>query len=94
MRRLARVMIETESGSLSLRMRMAVYHTNRADHSIKLHVGMPADNQLRVHSGEDRRESIFLRKTSKYFNFASWCSVAKQYWPQGSNAHRQGLGPA
>src|ERR1035438_9727249 len=48
-----------------------IHHSSASDHTVELHVGMPADHYRCVDSFEDRQEALFRRQASETLIFVS-----------------------
>src|SRR5207249_8277230 len=71
-----------------------IHNSNLPNRSVKLHVGMTANDQPNVESFKDRHETIFRSKTGKYVSVVSRCGVAKQHLANPGNLQAKGQRPA
>jgi hypothetical protein len=65
-----------------------IHDSSRADHPIKLHVGMTTDDHGDVESFEDRQEAVIGRKAGKDVGVVARCGVAEQHIAEAGNRAR------
>jgi hypothetical protein len=53
--------------------------SSRADHPVKLHVGMAADDHGDAESFEDGQEAVIGREAGKGFGVVARCGVAEKH---------------
>jgi hypothetical protein len=56
-----------------------VHDSSRADHPVKLHVGMAADDHGDAESFEDGQEPVIGREAGKGFGVVARCGVAEKH---------------
>ena len=62
-----------------------VHHSSRADHPVKLNVGMAADDQGDAESFEDRQEAVIGREAGNDFGVVARCRVAEKHIAEAGN---------
>src|ERR1700722_4167765 len=70
-----------------------IHNSNRSHHSIKLHMGVTADDQRNSNSIKYRKETLFRRQPGENFRIAARSSVAEQNLAQPPNGKAKCCGP-